>query len=229
MEITIRDYIKRELKEKDQKPALAYVDFLEENNLEIRKDNGEYWKDNIYYWILYKDICVAFIAIKDPTEPDTDWTVYSDDIKDEYLLEEYVTDDEKKIAFKHIDRCRCGGGPKKMFGEDVEWCCGTNFRFNAPTMEELPFMKKMVLLKIKEHEVQVELLKELIMDGLQILTKKAQKSISVDMVKNSILIVKKNMRHMQLVSQIMVIKKILKLLQIGKEQHISIILKKYFS
>ena len=150
MELTIRDYIKRELKEKDQQAALAYVDFLEEKNLEIRKDNGDYWKDNIYYWIVYKDVCVAFIAIKDPSEPDTDWTVYSDDINDKYLLEEYVTEEEKKIAFEHIDSCRCGGGPKKMFGEDVEWCCGTNFRFNVPTMEDLPFMKKMVLLKMME-------------------------------------------------------------------------------
>ena len=70
MSLTIRDYIKRELKEKDQQAALAYVDFLEEKNLEIRKDNGDYWKDNIYYWIVYKDECVAFIAIKDPSEPD---------------------------------------------------------------------------------------------------------------------------------------------------------------
>ena len=71
-------------------------------------------------------------------------------INDKYLLEEYVTEEEKKIAFEHIDSCRCGGGPKKMFGEDVEWCCGTNFRFNVPTIEELPFMKKMVLLKMME-------------------------------------------------------------------------------
>ena len=42
-----------------------------------------------------------------------------------------LTEEEKKIAFEHIDSCRCGGGPKKMFGEDVEWCCGTNFRFNG--------------------------------------------------------------------------------------------------
>ena len=102
MGLTIRDYIKYELKEIDQKVALAYVDFLEDNNLEIRKDNGDFWKDKIYYWILYKDRCVAFIAIKDPEEPDTDWTVYSDDINEKYLLEEYVTEEEKKVAFEHI-------------------------------------------------------------------------------------------------------------------------------
>lgn len=113
MSLTIRDYIKRNLKEKDQKVALTYVDFLEENKLEIRKDNGDYWKDNIYYWIIYKDKCVAFIAIKDPSEPDTDWTVYLDDINDKYLLDEYVTEKEKKIAFEHIDSCRCGGVQRK--------------------------------------------------------------------------------------------------------------------
>lgn len=149
-ELTIYDYIKRELKEEDQKVALEFVKFLNDNNLEIRKDNGNFWRNKIYYWVLYKDVCVAFIAIKDPEEPDTDWTVYSDDIKDEYLLEEYVTEEEKKIAFEHIDSCRCGGGPKKMFGKNVEWCCGTNFRFNTPTMRELSFVKKMVELKMKE-------------------------------------------------------------------------------
>lgn len=104
---------------------------MEENNLEVRKDNGDYWKDNIYYWIIYKDKCVAFIAIKDQSEPDNDWIVYSDDINDKYLLEEYVTEEEKKIAFEHSDTCRCGGGPTKMLREDVEWCCETNFRFNV--------------------------------------------------------------------------------------------------
>ena len=149
-ELTIRYYIKRELKKEDQRVALEYVKFIEESNLEIRKDNGAFWRNKIYYWILHKNECVAFIAIKDPEEPDTDWTVFSDDIKEEYLLEEYVTKEEKEIAFKHIDGCRCGGGPKKIFGEDVEWLCGTNFRFNTPTMEELPFMKKMIQLKIME-------------------------------------------------------------------------------
>ncbi len=148
--MTIEDYIKIELKEEDQIPALEYIKFLEENDLEIRKDNGDFWKDKIYYWILYKNKCVAFIAIKDPEETAVDWTVYSDDIKEEFLLEEYITKEEKEIAFKHIDGCRCGGGPKKMFGEDVEWVCGTNFRFNNPTIEDLPFMKKMIKLKMME-------------------------------------------------------------------------------
>ena len=43
-----------------------------------------------------------------------------------------------------------------MFGEDVEWCCGTNFRFNVPTMEDLPFMKKMVLLKMMEIDEKLK-------------------------------------------------------------------------
>lgn len=65
-------------------------------------------------------------------------------------MDEYVNEEEKKIAFEHIDSCRCGGGPKKMFGKDVEWCCGTNFRFNVPIMEDLSFMKKMIILKMME-------------------------------------------------------------------------------
>lgn len=100
--------------------------------------------------IIYKDKCVAFIAIKEPLEPDTDWTVYSDDINDKYLLDEYITEEEKRIAFEHIDSCSCGGCPKKMFGKDVEWCYGTNFRFNVSITEDLPFMKKMIVLKMME-------------------------------------------------------------------------------
>ena len=75
------------------------------------------------------------------------WSVLPATSKDEI---KELTEEEKKIAFEHIDSCRCGGGPKKMFGEDIEWCCGTNFRFNVPTMKDLPFMKKMVLLKMME-------------------------------------------------------------------------------
>lgn len=41
MELTIRDYIKRELKEKDQKVALTYVDFLEENKEKIMGTTGK--------------------------------------------------------------------------------------------------------------------------------------------------------------------------------------------
>ena len=87
----IEDYIKENLIGEAQATALEFVAFLRSNNIEFYKDNGSCWKDKIYYWLKFKDECVAFIAIKDPDEPENLWTVWSDDSK---VFEADIINDE---------------------------------------------------------------------------------------------------------------------------------------
>jgi len=150
--MTIQDYIKANLSKAEQEIALVFIEYLESNNLSFHKDDAPCWKNKIYYWATYKNLCTCFIAIKDPDEPSNNWTVWSDNIESNFLSAEAVDDNIKVIAFNHIDSCRCSGGSKTVFGKDIEWVCNTNFRFDNPTFEDLPVMKKMVDLKIKEIE-----------------------------------------------------------------------------
>lgn len=75
----IEDYISENLIDEAKAAALEFVAFLRNNNIEFYRDKGSYWKDKIYYWLKFKEECVAFIVIKDPDEPDNLWTVWSDD------------------------------------------------------------------------------------------------------------------------------------------------------
>lgn len=81
MEKQLEEYIKENLIGETQITALEFVAFLRSNNIEFYKDNSSCWKDKIYYWLKFKNECVAFIAIKDPEEPKNLWTVWSDDSK----------------------------------------------------------------------------------------------------------------------------------------------------
>lgn len=143
----IEEYIKENLIGEAQTTALEFVAFLRSSNIEFYKDNDSCWKDKIYYWLKFKNECVAFIAIKDPDEPENLWTVWSDDSK---AFETDIIDDKiKNTAWKHIDFCghcgSCGGGKRKVvFGKEFSEVCGCTFRIDNPQLNDLPFLKKMV-------------------------------------------------------------------------------------
>lgn len=155
--LNIRDYIDRELSPAEQKIALDFVGYLEDNDLAFYKDNGDCWKDKIYYWVKSGEKCVCFIAIKDPDERENHWTVWSDDMGSEWL-EKYPVDGRiKELAWHHVSHCghcgSCGGGRRKIiFGKEFSDVCGCTFRVDNPTFDDLLFLKKMVEIRI--HEIQ---------------------------------------------------------------------------
>ena len=155
---TIEEYIEENLLGNDQKIALEFVRYLREKNLEFYKDEGACWKDKIYYWIRYNhEKCICFIAIKDPEEPDRNWTVWSDDISSDYLANYPIEENLKETAWKYVDQCGlcggCSGGkPKEIFGKKFSRVCCCTLRIDNPSEKELPFMKKMVDIKIGEIE-----------------------------------------------------------------------------
>lgn len=149
----IEDYINENLTDEAKAVALEFVAFLRNSNIELYKDNGSCWKDKIYYWLKFKDKCVAFIVIKDPDEPDNLWTVWSDDSTAfcNGIMEEEV----RNNAWNHIDFCdhcgACGGGKNKIiFGKEFAGVCVCTFRVDNPKRSDLPFLKKMVEL-CKSH------------------------------------------------------------------------------
>lgn len=158
-ELNIRDYIYRELSFDEQKIALEFVDFLEDNHMNFYRDNCNCWKDKIYYWVKLDDKCVCFIAIKDPDEPENHWTVWSDDMGSECLGKYIVENEMKENAWNHIDHCghcgSCSGGRHKIiFGKEFYDVCGCTFRFDNPNLEDLLFLKMMVEIRIKELLLQ---------------------------------------------------------------------------
>ena len=149
----IESYITENLNGEAQHTALEFVTFLRKDGIEFYKDNCDRWKDKIYYWLKFKNECVAFIAVKDPDEPDNLWTVWSDDCK---AYESDIPDEDiKNVAYKHIDFCghcgSCAGGKRKtVFGKAFDGVCGCTFRIDNPTEKEIPFLKQMVIIRKNE-------------------------------------------------------------------------------
>ena len=139
----------------DKEIALDFVAYLENNGLTFYKNDCDYWKDKIYYWVKHNDECLCFISIKDSDEPQNLWTVWSDDIKSEWLVKYDVDNEIKELAWKHIDHCghcgSCGGGRcKVIFGREFKAVCGCTFRVDNPSVEDLDFLMKIIEIGIKE-------------------------------------------------------------------------------
>ena len=107
----------------------------------------------IYYLCKFNGEYICFIAIKDPDEPENHWTIWSEDSN----AYEDVTADEsvKNAAWKHVDHCgncgSCGGGKtKNIFGKVFDDVCGCTFRVDNAIQSDLPFLKKMIELRIAE-------------------------------------------------------------------------------
>ena len=153
--LTIEDYVFRELSSEEQEVASSFLDFLKEKRLSFYKDTSDGWKDKIYYWVKSENECVCFIAIKDPEEKNNHWTVWSADMASEWLDNKFADDKIKETAWKYVDHCgqcgSCSGGRRKnIFGKEFDDVCGCTFRIDNPSKEDIPFLKKMVELRIKE-------------------------------------------------------------------------------
>lgn len=153
-ERNIQDYIYEELSFDDQRIAFDFIEYLKENEMEFVKDNG-YWKDKIYYLIIFNTNYVCFISIKDPDEKDKHWTIWSDNMDSIWLDKFPIEKRIKETAWKYIDFCgncgSCGGGRHKViFGKEFENVCGCTFRIDNPDSDALLFMKKMVQIRKKE-------------------------------------------------------------------------------
>ncbi len=148
----IENYINEKLTNETKIIALELVAFAERIGIEFYKDNSLCWKDKIYFWLKFQGNCVAFIAIKDPDEPDNMFTIWSGNSK---AFESADIDDKmKRIAWKHIDYCdncgSCNGGKRKIvFGKAFYRVCGCTFRIDNPTVNDLPFLKKMIELSLE--------------------------------------------------------------------------------
>lgn len=154
IELTIEDYIYRELSMDEQIIAIDFVSFLKDNRLSFYKDNGVYWKDKIYYWVKLDNECVCFIAIKDPDEKNH-WTVWSADMASQWLEKDCVDSNIKETAWKYVDHCKCcgscGGGKHKIiFGKEFNDVCGCTFRIDNPKREDISFLREMVKIRMKE-------------------------------------------------------------------------------
>lgn len=154
-ELNIEYAIQRELSPEEQEVALEFVHFLKENQFSFFNDNGAYWKDKLYYWVKHKDICVCFIAIKNPDEECNHWTVWSEDMDSEWMETDSVDEEVKATAWQYVDHCgqcgSCGGGRRKaIFGKEFDDVCGCTFRIDNPKYKDLPFLKKMVEIRKKE-------------------------------------------------------------------------------
>lgn len=84
-DLTIEDYIYKELSSEEQTGAIEFVRFLKEKHLEFYKDNYGYWSDKIYYWVKSGNECVCFISIKNPEEKNNHWTVWSADMDSDFF------------------------------------------------------------------------------------------------------------------------------------------------
>ncbi|MBQ3087034.1 MAG: hypothetical protein IJC45_06850 [Clostridia bacterium] len=152
MSKTIFDYIVENLNGDLQQTASDFANYLQNSNIEFIKDNG-YWKDKIYYLCKFNGEYVCFISIKDPDEPENHWTIWSEGSK--AYEDATVEDCVKNAAWKHVDHCgscgSCSGGKtKKIFGKIFDDVCGCTFRIDNATIIDLPFLKKMVELRIAE-------------------------------------------------------------------------------
>jgi len=151
----IETAIKKSMTGEMQKTALAFIDYLYEKKLIFHKDDSDCWKHKDYYWVLKNEECVCYIAIMDQDEPENAWTVWSDE-SSEYENAD-VSDEIRNIGWKHIDFCgkcgSCSGGKEKIvFGKRFPRVCGCTFRIDNADVSELPFLKSMVDIKMKEIE-----------------------------------------------------------------------------
>ena len=150
----ITTLIAENLKGKDREVALFFTEFLQSQSLSLIRDRG-FWKDKIYYIVNYQDKGVCYIAVGDPDEPENRWTVWSDDID----CTDQVDDAMEETALKYVDRCghcgSCGGGRRKqIFGHWINDVCGCTFGVDNPGEDELPFLKKIVELRMDEIRVK---------------------------------------------------------------------------
>lgn len=155
----LREAICRLLPAQDQPAALSFLRFLQDSDLHIRRDTSTYWRDKAYFHVLHGEDCVCFIAIGNPQEPANRWTVWSADIGDAWLAGNCRDERLREMAWAHVDRCghcgSCGGGRSRViFGRSFDAVCGCTFRLDNPGADELPLLRQMAALRLRELQAQ---------------------------------------------------------------------------
>ena len=135
-----------------QKNALEFIAYLRVNEMLFERGKN-YWEDELYWGIKFKDEIVCYILIgseENPGEKSDSWIIWSDDSNsdwfEDFLLDEHI----KELAWENVDLCgKCGscseqGTRKTIFGKEFDNVCGTTMRFDNPNAEEVECVKKMV-------------------------------------------------------------------------------------
>ena len=153
MKSEIEIFIDEKLTGEMKTAATEFVQYINSLGLAFKRDMGPCWKDKIYYHVKYNDKCVCFIAIADIEEPNNLWTVWSEDSLS--YANGSIDEDIKSVGWNHVDHCgncgSCGGGKEKIiFGKCFPRVCGCTFRVDNAGLGELPFLKTMVELKLKD-------------------------------------------------------------------------------
>lgn len=153
MDKQIENYIEESLSGEMRQTAMNFIEYLKANRLTFYKDNGDCWKDKIYYWVKHNDGCVCYIVIKDPDEPDHNWTIWSDDSSAYENAD--IGEEIKNVGWNCVDYCSscgsCGGGRQKViFGKSFERVCGCTFRIDNAMQSDLPFLKTMIDLRLNQ-------------------------------------------------------------------------------
>ena len=133
--------------------ARQFSEFLEESELEIKKDQSLFWREKQYYHVTYRDSFVCYLSIADPDDAGCDWTVFS--VNSPSYASADVSEDLRGVAWRHVDLCRycgsCGGGrPRTVFGRRFDEVCGCTFRVDNAGTAELPFLREMVRLRMQD-------------------------------------------------------------------------------
>lgn len=154
MELTVFDYIYQYLDGEYKQTALEFVEFLHSENIKLVKENG-YWKDKIYYMCRISndpivDNYILYVAIKDPDEPENNWTIWFE--KHKCFGNESVEENVKRFAWEHIGHCgscgSCNGGKTEVvFGESFDNVCDCIFRIDNAQLSDIPFLKELVYLR----------------------------------------------------------------------------------
>ena len=153
MKTEIETFIDEKLTGEMKSAATEFIRYIKTLGLTFKRDTGACWKDKIYYHVKYGGACVCFIAISDPEEPHNRWTVWSEDCMS--YADGTVDEEIKLVGWSHVDHCgncgSCGGGKEKIiFGKSFPRVCGCTFRTDNAVLKDLPFLKKMVDIKLRD-------------------------------------------------------------------------------
>ena len=133
--------------------ASKLILFLSQNDMTFERDR-EYWKNQSYWYVKYKNEIVCFILInaKGDEEKFSPFTVWSDDSGSEWFKDSKLEKGIESTALAHIDICeKCGacrgGSDKQIFGKKYHNVCRTTFRFINPNSKELTCLEQLILLR----------------------------------------------------------------------------------
>lgn len=133
--------------------AIDFISFLADNGMTFERAGG-YWGNQSYWYVKYKDQFVCYILFNGTGDEEkfSPLTIWTDDSNSNWYSNVELEESAKNIAVNHIDICeKCGackgGTDKQIFCEKYSNVCRTAFRFINPDSEELDCLKKLILLR----------------------------------------------------------------------------------